>query len=207
MNYESLKNRALLLKSKKQTLETSIANKERDLKTKLAQLNTTKDNLANLEQSLKVMQSLINTLALEEINNISSLLTYALTTVLEEDYEVKILISDKRANKSAEFILNHNGLETPLTYNGGGVKSVIGLVLNIYYILKYNLPHILFLDEYLTQISKQYLPNVFSFLSELSSKYDFIFVLVTHDSDIMSYSNRVYEVVEGRVREVKIDYV
>ena len=37
-------------------------------------------------------------------------------------------------------------------------------------------------------------------VNDLAEKYNFIFVLVTHDRDIMSLSDRTYEVIKGEVR-------
>ena len=52
----------------------------------------------------------------------------------------------------------------------------------------------------MTQLSKQYLPYFKILINDLAEKYNFIFVLVTHDRDIMSLSDRTYEVIKGEVR-------
>ena len=52
----------------------------------------------------------------------------------------------------------------------------------------------------MTQLSKQYLPYFKILINDLAKKYNFIFVLVTHDRDIMELSDRTYEVVKGEVR-------
>ena len=46
---------------------------------------------------------------------------------------------------------------------------------------------------------KQYLPYLKSLISDLADKYGFIFVLITHDTDIMSLSDRTYLVNQGKV--------
>ena len=51
----------------------------------------------------------------------------------------------------------------------------------------------------MTQLSKQYLPYFKSLINDLAEKYGFIFVLVTHDTDIMNLSDRTYFVDKGKV--------
>ncbi len=51
----------------------------------------------------------------------------------------------------------------------------------------------------MTNLSKQYLPYFKSLINDLAEKYGFIFVLVTHDRDIMDLSDRTYFVEKGKV--------
>jgi ABC-type sugar transport system ATPase subunit len=159
----------------------------------------------NYEYAVDLMKKIIEGMSKSQINHLESLINSALETIFfDRQYSVELVITELRNTNNLQIILNEvlddgSVIKTKLDDNGFGVKSVIGFILQVYFILYHHEYPILFLDEAFTQLSKQYLPYLKSLISDLADKYGFIFVLITHDTDIMSLSDRTYLVNQGKV--------
>ena len=79
----------------------------------------------------------------------------------------------------------------------GGILVVVGFLIQVFYVANLDLAKILFLDEALSNISTQYLPNFFSFVKELSVQIGLTVVLITHDTRFLEYADRIYKVANG----------
>ena len=69
--------------------------------------------------------------------------------------------------------------------------------MQIFFIVHYELEAILFVDEGFSQVSSQYLPNLFSIIQEVTKKNGLKLLLVTHDTRILKYADRRYEIQNG----------
>lgn len=204
-NYQYYFNQAITKKSNLEMLinqhEQTKAEKEKaskDLKELI-----TKEN--RYEKAVDLMKKIIEGMSQSQINHLEELINSALETIFfDRKYFVELKVTELRNTNNLQIILNEitdDGqlLKTSLDANGYGVKSIIGWVLQIYFILYYHQYPIMFMDEAMTQLSKQYLPYFKSLINDLAEKYGFIFVLVTHDRDIMDLSDRTYFVDKGKV--------
>lgn len=204
-NYQYYFNQAITKKSNIEMLksqhEATIRDKEQsslDLKNLI-----TKEN--KYEKAVDLMKKIIEGMSQSQINHLEELINSALETIFfDRKYFVELQVTELRNTNNLQIILNEiteDGqlLKTDLDANGYGVKSIIGWVLQIYFILYYHQYPIMFMDEAMTQLSKQYLPYFKSLINDLAEKYGFIFVLVTHDRDIMDLSDRTYFVEKGKV--------
>ena len=157
------------------------------------------------EKAVELMKKIIEGMSQSQINHLEELLNSALETIFfDRKYFVELQVTELRNTNNLKIILNEitdDGqlLKTDLEDNGYGVKSIIGFILQVYFILYYKQYPIMFMDEAMTQLSKQYLPYFKSLINDLAEKYGFIFVLVTHDRDIMDLSDRTYFVDKGKV--------
>ena len=86
--------------------------------------------------------------------------------------------------------------------NGFGIKTIIGFILQVYFILYHKLSPIIFIDEGFSNLSLQYIPYLRSLLTSLKEEYGFIFVLVSHDPRLIDIADQTYEVKNGEVRLV-----
>jgi DNA repair exonuclease SbcCD ATPase subunit len=77
---------------------------------------------------------------------------------------------------------------------GGGVVSIISILLRIVTIVTLNLRRILILDESLAQLSSNYTANAAQFFKELGATLNFTIIMVTHDHSYVEYADKVYEV-------------
>lgn len=196
------------LKMKAVQMNGELHSNERGLKENLvirAQLEQERNQvvaqISDLEEAITKFKIIIEKFSRDHIKEVESLITLALRTVFyDKDYALKIKVTDKRNNKYAELYLIDEGVEVPL-YNGqvaGGVRSVMGLIFQIYTLSYLDLAPILFLDEALSQISDQYLPGVFEFIDRLREKNNLTLVLITHDMRFREYAQRVYRVEDGK---------
>lgn len=166
-----------------------------------------------LENTREVFKVLESKLSEANIKHVEDLCNQALTTVFDTDevkFSIKIETLMQRNNNQVQFYLFEKDLvtgeeiKTRLEDNGFGVQSLIGLVLQIYFIIIHNQQHILFLDESLTAISVDRLPKLKVFLNEVSKKLDFKFVLIAHVESLFPLANYRYNVVNGVIKEVEV---
>lgn len=62
----------------------------------------------------------------------------------------------------------------------------------------------MFLDEAFSNLSQQYLPYLRALINDLRDKYQFIFVLITHDPRLKEIADKTYEVNMGEVKLVEV---
>lgn len=167
------------------------------------------EELTRSNQVTKFSYAYLDALVKEEsgkfIKNLTDILNYGVQTIFYDcDYSIDIRVSEN--NKASIHLLyedeNGNKLSPDVQFCGGGVRSVIGLLLQIYCIFLYKAEPILFIDEGLSQISSAYVPRVFDLLNELAEKNDLKILLVTHDTRFENQESikNHYEVDNGKIR-------
>jgi hypothetical protein len=211
-NYQALRDRAIKLNSLKDTSYKNYKNTEIKYVETAEKLLKVKEQLLVQEASIKVLREIIDIMSKEFIDSIVDLLTFALQTIIyDKDYSVKILLKESRNSKQAEIILvskQEDGsiIESPIPDNcGGGISAIVGLVLQIFFIQYFKLNKILIMDEALSQISKEYIPNTMTFLKTLSKERGFKFLLVCHDNRIIKHSDYMYRMEMGKLTEVDMN--
>lgn len=210
-NYSLYFNRAIQVKSNIELLksqrEEAIKNREA-LNVKLKDL-IKKESL--YEQAIELMKKLVESMSQSQIKHLEELINSSLETIFfDRRYSVDMNVTELRNTNNLQILLNEilddgTVLKTKLDDNGFGVKSIIGFILQIYYILYYHQYPVLFLDEAFGTLSSQYIPYLKVLIDELSKKYGFIFILITHDTRFMDISDRTYLVDKGNIT-LKGDY-
>lgn len=205
-NYNSLYHKAIQLKSKYETLENQY---QQTLQEKVDLTNQMKDKLNKqmiYEDAISYMKEIIDVLSRSHIDHLESLLNSAVSTIFyDKNYRVEFEISEYRNSNCLniyliETLIDGTEIKTDIKDNGFGIKTIIGFVLQIYFILYHNLAHILFMDEAFSALSSQYLPYLRSLLTSLKEEYDFIFVLIAHDERLIEIADNTYEVKDGEVK-------
>lgn len=205
-NYNSLYHKAIQLKSKYETLENQY---QQTLQEKVDLTNQMKDKLNKqmiYEDAISYMKEIIDVLSRSHIDHLESLLNSAVSTIFyDKNYRVEFEISEYRNSNCLniyliETLIDGTEIKTDIKDNGFGIKTIIGFVLQIYFILYHNLAHILFMDEAFSALSSQYLPYLRSLLTSLKEEYDFIFVLIAHDERLIEIADSTYEVKDGEVK-------
>lgn len=172
----------------------------------------TKD-IALLEDTREVFKILENKLSEANIKHVEDLCNQALQTVFDTEdikYSINIETLVQRNNNQVQFyltekdLINEEEIKTRIEDNGFGIQSLIGLVLQIYFIIIHGQQHILFLDESLTAISVDKLPKLKVFLNEVSKKLDFKFVLIAHVESLFCLADYRYNVVNGKIEELEV---
>jgi DNA repair exonuclease SbcCD ATPase subunit len=204
-NFDSLYNKAIQIKSKYETLEVQHKDKLNQ-KAKYLDDMVEKQKSQNLyEKSISYMKEIIDVLSRSHIEHLSTLLNSAVQTIFfDRNYSISLEISEFRNSNCLTIYLieEKDGvvLKTDIKDNGFGVKTIVGFVLQVYFILYHKLSPILFIDEGFSALSSQYIPNLKSLLDSLRDTYGFTFVLIAHDIRFIDIADRLYEVKNGEVK-------
>lgn len=207
--YNELKTKAIEVNTQiKQHYQTTV-NLKKSYSDTVDEIKDVQKTAIILDSSVKVLKEILEKISEQYIEKIVNLVTYALNSIFyDKDYSVEIEVSDKRNSKTAElFLIERKENEVIRTsFNdsiGGGIVAVVGFVLQVYYIGYLNQSKIMFVDEGFSQISSRYIDSLIEFIRELSRSKGFIFVLVSHDERLIPFANKLYEVSEGKVKEIE----
>lgn len=202
------------IKSKKTLKEHSEKFLEKYLKDKESLINERdtilkrKDQLDNLIFTCKLI---LEKITFNSKHKLEKFLSYAFQNIFtDRHYTVELALKEDTKKPGLELTLIEDGQRQEITESvGGGILSTLGLLLQIYYVEVYNLNKIMFIDEGLKEVSTDqtiyghdnvnYLKNILGFLKWLSFEKQYKFVIVTHDSQVKDFANKIYEVKKGGV--------
>ena len=209
--YEALKERALNIKSIEKNSKTTLLETKAKIDEISVQYKDMRQNKAIQEASIKVFRQVIDNMSQQHINSIIDLVSYALQTIFyDREYSLIIEIKDTRNNKSAKLFLKDSTDPDNVILSdiedsvGGGVMSVIGFTLQVFYILYFNLNRVMFMDESLSAVSSNYLPNLMEFINSLAEKKDFKFIMIAHDLRFFEYAKNIYSMNKGKLDKINI---
>jgi len=137
------------------------------------------------------------------IRALEGILTVAVRNVFFDVENPRVVIDIKEGMRnSAQFYYCYEDGDQTIKSNitkavGGGVKCVVGFVLQVFFLSYYKKHRVIFADEAFKELSKQYRPYFIEFLKDLCKKSGYIILMVTHDSDIVDSADKVYEMSEG----------
>lgn len=198
---------AMIHKGKLDTYRKDVANNEILLKRKDEELQ----QLLHQAQITKISAMYLDRLIKEEsgkfIQNLTRILEHGVKTIFFDcNYSAEVRVSEEGKSASIHLIYDDedgNHLEPNIKDCGGGIRSVIGALLQIFWIFYYKVEPIIFIDEGLSQISSQYVGPFMGLIGELAEKNNFRILLITHDTRLMGYANKSYEVKNGLVKEIE----
>lgn len=141
------------------------------------------------------------------------------------DYDIKIDIHSSDEDKDAiagkqlkmryNIILYENGIEIGrdeklLSSNGGGILSVISILLKILTGYIYSKNKFYIFDETLAQVSAKYQERLSLFLKEFCDTYGFTIILITHNPELSTHAHMKYTLAANQLKNglksLKIDY-
>ena len=200
MDITSLENRVTNLYIQYNSIKTSLENNQASIRTLNNQIQDYISNRDLLENSKPYIDDLIDKFSETALKRLEDLLSLGLARIFQDrDYSVEIRVFEKRSAKCAELYLIDDGHAFLMRDScvAGGILVVVGFLIQVFYVANLDLAKILFLDEALSNISTQYLPNFFSFVKELSVQIGLTVVLITHDTRFLEYADRIYKVANG----------
>ena len=181
---------------------------ESELKNKEDILKETVLHKADLEWAYKYLDSLVKVESERFIRKLEEVLNYAMRVIFyDRNYTVDIIVED---NKRASIHLTYedeegNKISPDVKDVGVGVRTVIGVVLQILFISCYDVERLLIVDEGFSQLSENYAPKLFGLFDELSKSYGLKVLLITHDVNIEQYANKSYVIENHRSRLTSTD--
>jgi DNA repair ATPase RecN len=164
-----------------------------DLVAEVKQLTETELLLGRVEQTLlHVSSSILG----QSVSSIDQLVTQGLRLVFDDQ---KLTFSTRidrlRGKTGVRFELDSGGVVAPLTESyGGGVLSVVGLLLRVVTIMTLKMRRVIMLDETLAHLSNAYVPNASNLIRQLCAQLDFTIIMVTHEADFTVHADRTYRV-------------
>ena len=199
MEFTKVFNVALAHKSRIDTVQrdfednqTKIGNYNSDLKV-LNELYKTTD-YAHI-----YLEALIKEEATKFIRNLRDILDKGVKDIFyDEQYSIDIRTKDDTT--TIHLITSDaegNQISPDIKYCGGGIRTVVGVLFQIYFIFHYKSEPIIFVDEGFSQVSSQYIPYLMGLIQELSERNGMKILLITHDDRFKTYANKVYEIMDG----------
>lgn len=150
-------------------------------------------------------KTLMTLVTQQDIAPLEGLLSRGLQSIFSPDYSVTIEIDDRGKDKTAEFIVHKPNpvtkeLEhTPARETGFGIQTVLSLILMVFFLLYEGGAGIMVWDEPLTQVSSEYLDNVFELIKSLILDEGISILGVSHDERLWAYGDRLYRMLEGKL--------
>jgi hypothetical protein len=180
-----------------------IANMSYAISTKsdsLKELN----NLKNISEfSFNYLDVLVKEESGKFIKHLNNILDFGVKSIFDDcNYSIEIRVSDSSKATIHLVYDDENGvkLEPDIKNCGGGIRTVVGCLSQIAFITHYRLEPVLFIDEGLSQLSSQYIPNFMELINQMAEKNGLKILLITHDDRFTSYAVRHYEVSKGNTK-------
>jgi len=190
MNTLMLRTRLERQRGKKIQIEANIFTKEESLQTLQRQFKRhEKAREIIREVGLQTQQQLQF--------HISDVTSLALESVFNDPYQLKVDFVQRRNKTECDlkFVREDSELD-PLTASGGGAVDVAAFALRI---ASWSMAHprtraTIILDEPLRFLSADNQEKASRMIKELSQRLGLQFIIVTHESTLASYADRVFEV-------------
>lgn len=204
-NYSQYFNKAIQVKSNTELLMKQYEQAKLDKEKLSDDLRNTIKKEKTYEEAVDLMKKIVESMSTSQIEHLQNLINSALETIFfDRQYSVDLVVTELRNTNNLQILLsetNEDGtvIKTKLADNGYGVKSIIGFILQVYFIIYHKEYPVLFLDEAFGTLSSQYVPYLKVLMDELAKKYGFIFVLITHDTRFMDVADKTYLVDKGKV--------
>lgn len=166
------------------------------------------ENELELQKSIDEAHSFLQLIAQETQEHlkyhIEDIVNLAINMVFPDKYTFKILFEIKRGQTEARiFLLSDDGTEVdPMDESGGGIVDVTAFALRIAAWTLSKTRNTIILDEPFRFISEDLQPAAGEILKSLSHKLNLQFIIVTHNKEIVSVSDRVFEVYQKNKKSV-----
>lgn len=205
---KDLVNRAIAHQAVVESSERDIRDNQIRIQQETDKLNTLIQENKTTKFSYEYLDTLIKEESSKFIKDLNDMLNFAVKSIFyDRDYSIEIRVEDNKANIRLKYTDEEGTLiDADIKDCGGGLQTVVGTLIRTYMIYRYKSEPILFLDESLSMVSREYLPNLLTLLDELSKKNDLKILLITHDKRFIDYENVVarYEVKDGVSSEIDI---
>lgn len=161
-------------------------------------LRTTRLNLTTAEQARLIIQHVSQVTQTELEYHVSELVSLAMSAVFPEPYKLKLVFKLLRGKSEASLQFERDGmvLEDPTMESGGGVVDVAAFALRVslWSLAQPRSRATIVLDEPLRFLSRDLQPAASEMIKELSRRLNLQFLIITHEPNLLSASDRVFEV-------------
>jgi len=167
-------------------------------------------SLFKLANSSKLyLERAVDVVYRSQIGDLEERINQALRFVFDDrEFRIKLEIDDARGNKAVRFLLEDSTTGAPLLTDlkdgqGGGVRTVVSILIHVYYLIQKKLEPILFIDEGYAYVAEEYEDNFFEFIKGLCHAQKFKLVIISHDRRFAEACDAEYRMDMGRLSRVK----
>lgn len=202
MNLNSMKEILSLMKGMKIQIQKDYEKNKIEFELKNEKQKLLEESQVFLQRIAKETQSHLRFQVEDVVNS-------ALDVVFPGEYEFKLEFEISRGRTEARlvFLSQKTGKEVdPMSASGGGVVDLTSFALRIAcYALERGIDNVIILDEPFRFISRDLQARAGEILKSLSKKMNLQFIIVTHISEMIDVSDKVFEVKKNKdgVSEIK----
>lgn len=200
MDCSNIFNKAISHKAKLENMEKDYVDNQFKIQRYEKDLNTLNSIYVTSEAGYDYLEALIKEESTRFIKRLNEILDYGVKTIFYDmNYSVDVRVEENCASIHLVYEDDDgNKLSPDIKYCGGGIRTVIGALLQLFFIFHYKTEKILIVDEGFSQVSSLYIPYFIALLKEMSDKNGLKILLITHDVRLMSYGDKVYEIRDGK---------
>jgi len=169
---------------------------EKSLSTLQDELREKKRSLTRHEQAREVIREVALKTQEKLQFHISDITSLALEAVFHEPYKLEVEFVQRRNKTECDlYFVRHGEKMDPLSASGGGAVDVAAFALRIasWSMARPRTRNVIILDEPLRFLSADLQERASAMIKEVSKKLGIQFILVTHESILASYADRIFE--------------
>lgn len=165
-----------------------------------AELSAKNRNLIALEKAQAFIQQVAKDTQEQIKFIISDIVQLALDTCFPNEYEFVVDFKISRGKTEASLNFMKEGIEIdPISASGGGVVDIASFALRIAAWSLGKSDNVIILDEPFRFLSKDLRPRAGEILNRISKQLNLQFIIVTHDGEIISNADKVFEVTQNKI--------
>lgn len=190
------KDKSLRVRIQKESLDKRINSVQESL-------DKEKYNVSLFQKASEIFKVWLEDFLKHNVDSISDLVTTGLQAVIDDqNLRFKIIQELKHNRLSMRFVVEEDGVEAnPMDSFGGGTVLMASFILRLAIMTRMQMGNLLLLDESLSALAVQYIPNAADFMKKLSEEMGINILMVTHNEEFMSNSHTAYEAYTTRDSE------
>lgn len=133
--------------------------------------------------------------------HISDITSLALESIFDEPYELKAKFVERRNKTECDLLFTRDGEDLdPISASGGGAVDVAAFALRIasWSMERPRSRPVIILDEPMRFLSEDLQERASKMIKELSDKLGIEFIIITHEQELTTYADKVFEVVNRK---------
>lgn len=173
------------------------------------QLEESNSQLIRLEKAREIIREVGMKTQSQISFHISDITSLALEAIFNDPYELKVDFIQRRNKTECDLSFERNGMKMdPLASSGGGTVDVAAFALRIasWTMMNPRSRNTIILDEPLRFLSGDNQERASAMIKELSQRLGIQFIIITHESILASYADRVFETTIRRRMLDRIGY-
>lgn len=195
------------IRDKLNKLKGQVSQIEKDILTAKGTIKSKQKKLKKYEQAKEIIRE-VGIKTQEQLQfHISDITSLALEAVFPNPYKLEVEFVQRRNKTECDIYFSRNGNRVdPLSASGGGAVDIASFALRIAS-WSLNRPHsrnTIILDEPMRFISADLIDKASYMLKEVSNKLGIQFIIITHNSQLTAYADKIFAVTKSKKEPSKV---